>query len=245
MNRFKFYTKYYIDKVKMSVADINPVRVYITPEAAAKQNALINLCPAEIGWFGRVETLRDAKGHTFFRVNDILVPDQTVTVASVDQEGAELVPFMMEHADIMDKLLYYGHSHVDFDVFTSAVDYSQILGWREFGVPFMISWIGNKRGEELCRIDTFEPHELTMRAQLVVEPTGVEVAWAREQITEHVEIWDQAIVNKKHKRLLLKEKGEHKILTIREAAEKGRLEDQKQHEEYDELMGGGGWYGGF
>lgn len=161
--------------------------VGISQEAWAKQQALIQMCDAEIGWFGTVgEEYID--GDKCYFVEDIYVPEQAVSVGAVQHLGDELLQFMMQHADIAHKMNYYGHSHVNGDVFTSHTDLTQIYSWKDYGLPFMISYIGNKRGEAICRLDQFAPRHLTSQVDLVVSPPEEIMDWAYEQVAQQVEI---------------------------------------------------------
>lgn len=168
-------------------------KVLITYDALAKQQALVDQCDQEIGWFGLVDMIKLDNGTEVPMVYDILVPPQVVSGGSVEQgieEGAEfsLADFLRENADVASKMKYYGHSHVNFGVTPSGTDLNQIQDWEDYGIPYMISYIENKKGESYCRLDQFKPRMLVSDVELVPVPDGRIENWAAEQISDHVTV---------------------------------------------------------
>lgn len=164
--------------------------VYMTEEAHAKQAALVERCNEEVAWFGVVEETEEG----FPLVVDILVPRQVVTGGSVDggtDEGAEysLAAFLAENAAVVHKLRYTGHSHVHFACNPSVTDLNQIETWAEYGMPYMISHIQNKRGDTYTRIDCFEGIPISAEAEVEVLHDGDNpiIAWADDVLAEKVE----------------------------------------------------------
>ena len=164
------------------------VDVFMTFQAYAKQQALIQSCPAEVGWFGEVRMHKIPGYGEVYYVTDIYVPEQTVSVGSVDQIGDELLRWMMQNPELASRCNYYGHSHVTAETFTSYTDLTQILNWREYGVPYMINYVGNKHGEHWTRLDQFEPREGSSSVNLIIDVPDNYRAWARDVLAEGITI---------------------------------------------------------
>lgn len=161
--------------------------VVISELAWSKQRSLIELCDAEIGWFGSVEEKQFGPDERALYVADIYVPEQEVSTASVYQDSEELVAWLMKNPELSQNLNYYGHSHVNGPVFTSSVDLKQIRDWKEFDLPFMINFIGNKGDDWQCRIDNFQAG-ISAPVDLVVEQSEATLEWAYEEIRDNVKI---------------------------------------------------------
>lgn len=171
-------------------------QVLITPEAYMKQCGLVASCDAEIGWFGLVEEVEIDEGFTIPRVYEIIVPDQVVSVGSVeageemnDEELGEkfsLADFLAEHADVAHLMRFSGHSHVHGFCSPSWIDLNQINDWDDYGMPYMISHIQNKFRETYTRLDQFTPRKVTSPVDLVVETEESISRWAHLEIRDRV-----------------------------------------------------------
>lgn len=187
------------------------VDVFMSSEAYLKQQALIRSCPTEVAWVGEVDEREIGDYGRVFYVTDIHLFGQEVSMASTEQLGDDLLQWMMANPELASRCNYYGHSHVNMDVYTSHVDLRQILNWREYGVPYMINYIGNKLGEHWLRLDQFSPRETSSSAHLLVDTGDVYREWARDSLAEHVVItqWD----SKQKRDKVMKPKGSYAYLS--------------------------------
>lgn len=117
----------------------------ITADAYIKMQALIAQCDKEIGWFGTVQ-----QDGNVFTINDILVPPQTVTAATVTSDEKEEMEWRASLSDEQyNTLRFHGHSHVNMSVSPSATDtkYRAEVISNIGKEGYYIFFIGNKKGE--------------------------------------------------------------------------------------------------
>lgn len=178
----------------MSGTKASPIgmRVFITPLARAKEQALVNLCPDEIFWIGLVKPIEHA-GFSYLKVYDILpLPKQEVSGTSVNWDGTmnDIMDWMIANGmgDDIINMRYFGHSHVNMGVFHSGTDVAQIWSWAtDAELSWFISAVHNKKGEITARYDQFKPYRVHVdELELeVLMPSGV-IEWAQEQISEKI-----------------------------------------------------------
>lgn len=188
--------------------------VLLTTEVYEKQRALIERCDVEICWFGTVKEIEygDKNGYL---VDNLIVPEQTVSTASVDADGKDLMPMLMQYADIADRLNYFGHSHVNFPSRPSETDLDQIKGWGKYGIPYIISHIENKDGEMHTRIDQFQPRHVQASAEIMILPADKQMDWADEEMFEKLEITKLVKHGNMYQDVVIKEKGERKRIVVK------------------------------
>jgi len=97
--------------------------VYITQEAEMKQRRLVDLCNDEIAWFGVV----DKTSSGMMVVTDLIVPKQEVSGGSVDYDEDWMHQMLEEYADIITKIRFFGHSHVNMGVGWSGTDTNEFM----------------------------------------------------------------------------------------------------------------------
>lgn len=173
------------------MAETIPTQVIMDNLVKQKIDRLVALCPCEVMWICPVKTV-EYKGYNYFHVYDIFVPEQIVSGGSVEWEGAlnKLIHQMIEmgREDEIEKLRFFGHSHVNMGVFTSKVDLEQIESWADTEeLDWFISMIANKKGEVDLRVDIFRPFRVHANtADLVVLPDPAARSWAEEMLDTQV-----------------------------------------------------------
>ena len=133
--------------------------VGVTPLAKAKMDTLVQNCSLEIAWRGVVDRIDDWT----FIIEDIFLPKQTVSGASVEIEAEDMAALrnkLIEEGVIervtdptakpRKGLYFHGHSHVNMAVGPSATDEGTRKEEMESNVPYYVWMICNKRGEISC-----------------------------------------------------------------------------------------------
>lgn len=153
-------------------------RVFYMPEAYYSFKYLVEKCATEVGWLGLVEETTDGD----YIITDIYVPKQEVHGAETDILPEDMIVLHEQiEAEGKDpqKLLYWGHSHVNMGVNPSGQDERQIEEYLEH-VPFFIRGIYNK--SDKAKVDVFDTRTETMhlnvQCRLWTEPLS------EERITE-------------------------------------------------------------
>ena len=126
--------------------------IFITARTFHRLKLLVRLCPAEIAGLGYVAP--HPKG---FLIQDLFVLPQRVTDFDAELEPEALFGFLTQFvADGGDpsSLKLWWHSHVDGELYWSETDLGTI---ERFPGNQMISIVGNRKGELLCRLDLFAP----------------------------------------------------------------------------------------
>jgi hypothetical protein len=133
-----------------------PPSVLFTQKAFTTMYALVDECPREVGWLGLVERVPNG-----FLVDDIYIPEQTCTSVSTTISPDGLIKLSTElisrdkTGEILNRLRFWGHSHVNMEVEPSRQDDIQI---EEFGQnsDFFIRAILNKKGKIKCDLFLFD-----------------------------------------------------------------------------------------
>lgn len=163
-----------------------PTPIYIKQEARLKQDRLIAMVPGEVGWFGVVND----EDSDFIIIEDIIVPKQKVTGASVDYDAAGIESLMDEHSDVIHKVKYFGHSHYTMDSYFSSIDIDDFIKpMSETGIDYFICHVENKEGKSETRIDQFKPIRIEDKeCELITLIPGDIVDWAQEQVKDKVTV---------------------------------------------------------
>lgn len=135
--------------------------ILVSPEACAKMNTFIRCCSVEIGWLGVVEEIGDV-----LFISDVLLFDQEVSASQTEIDADALADFWeecltnppagmtdLEVMEMLSKIRFWGHSHVNMGVFPSGTDertmhvqFAQMIEDSEQR-PWFVRAIGNKSGE--------------------------------------------------------------------------------------------------
>lgn len=126
--------------------------IYITPWAKMKLDAYIDAVTTEISGLGKA-VVRDKAIY----IEDIYLLKQESGGSDTDLDQQAIAEFMME---LMEKgediasLKVWWHSHANMNVFWSGTDSDTA---KKFGNGWMVSVVGNRRGEYKCRLDVYDP----------------------------------------------------------------------------------------
>jgi len=146
----EFTTK---DETKIEIDDI-PF-ILIKQNAQEKINQLVDIADDEISWFGSVLEIKDGMRRIFV-IDEIYLPEQEVSATSADFSTDDMVKLadelleLPDGIEIVNRLRYWGHSHVHMSIGPSATDTDQMESFSE-DMDYMIMGIYNKDGE--CRLD--------------------------------------------------------------------------------------------
>jgi hypothetical protein len=123
--------------------------VYVSPLANAKMQYYVDIVSDEVGWLGTVEELECGD----YYIDDVYLFDQEVNGATTEISEDSLSEFATEMLkqpdgmDIMNKMRFWGHSHINMATGPSAQDNSQMDTFASSGHDFFIRGIFNKKGE--------------------------------------------------------------------------------------------------
>lgn len=155
----------------MKIESVVPI-IAITPDAKAKLDAYIGICKQEISGLGVVSRHPNWK----FLIEDIILFSQEVTAGTTDLDEETLHQFLTEAVNQNldpSALKLWWHSHVNGSCFWSGID-TETIDKALLGNDWMLSIVGNKKGEYKCRLDTYNPvrialDELPLQLQQVTD----------------------------------------------------------------------------
>lgn len=135
------------NKVTVFRQTIPNMQVLIELEAYKKMHYIVDECDKEVGWLGVV----DRQGDTFIIKDVFLFKQQTSSVTcEITPEGiADMVDEILQEpngAELIEKLLLWGHSHVNMATLPSAQDEAQLMSFEENGNDWFLGLICNKKG---------------------------------------------------------------------------------------------------
>jgi hypothetical protein len=142
----------------------DPPGIFIAARAFHRLKLLLRLCPAEIAGLGDV-----AEHQKGFLIQDVFVLPQRVTDSEAELDPEALFGFLARFvADGGDpsSIQFWWHSHGDGEVYWSETDLETI---ESFPGARVISVVGNRQGELLCRLDLFAPRRERMENLPIVE----------------------------------------------------------------------------
>jgi proteasome lid subunit RPN8/RPN11 len=126
--------------------------VYITPEAKLKLDAYIHAVTTEISGIGKA-VVRNGSIH----IDDVYLLKQESAGSETELDQQDIAEFMMElmqKGEDVGALKVWWHSHAGMSCFWSATDKDTAA---QFGNGWMVSVVGNLKGEYKCRIDIYDP----------------------------------------------------------------------------------------
>lgn len=131
-------------------------QVYYTPLVWESIRYLVDTIATEVGWLGLVDIDDDGN----YLVTEIFVPKQTVSGVETDITPEALVDLAvdLESKGISsEKLIYWGHSHVNMGVSPSMQDEVQVEEFLDNGCKYFIRGIYNKHGSS--KVDVYDTAE--------------------------------------------------------------------------------------
>jgi len=163
-------------------------RVHVSDVANSKMWALVQECDIEIGWLSTVSVMENGD----FMIEDVYVPEQecTMSTTEITADGeAALIEELLGGADPMsiNRLRCWGHSHVNMEVFASAVDESQTEDFIDRYDDLFIRVIANKRGDFMVNVYMLD-EGLTLNHPMIVtgEPDPSYIDWAKSEVEQKV-----------------------------------------------------------
>ena len=123
--------------------------IYVSPLANAKMQHYVDIVSDEVGWLGTVEELECGD----YLIEDVFLFEQRVSGATTEITEDALADFAQEvlqqedGMEIMNKLRFWGHSHVNMATMPSGQDNDQMDTFASSGHDFFIRGIFNKKGE--------------------------------------------------------------------------------------------------
>jgi len=173
-----------IDRVETPLPTVS-----FSPQAAEKLRLYVSLCPFEISGLGEVAIVP-----TGFLVEDLYLLKQrcyhSYTELLPDYLSRFLISFVEQGKDPA-RLKLWWHSHAEMDIFWSPIDNYTARGFQN---DFMLSLVTNKAGQQRCRLDLYQPLQLTLDRLEVMLPSP---APGEEEHTRNViekEISEQLII---------------------------------------------------
>lgn len=178
--------------------------VGVTPLAKAKMDTLVQNCSLEIAWRGVVDRIDDWT----FIIEDIFLPKQTVSGASVEIEAEDMAALRdkLIEEGVIEKvtdpyakprkgLYFHGHSHVNMGVGPSATDEGTRKEEMESNVPYYVWMICNKKGEISCCVyidtSTDVPGGMPSMGSGVLYRNVPWGLWAPDIMTETLKLKDE------------------------------------------------------
>ena len=159
--------------------------------------ALLNY-PQEINGRGYIHQVGNV-----FNIKDIFILSQEASIGSVDEDENAIHKYIVENLDKdFDLMNFQWHSHPG-EVYFSSRDQKSIRKWGKT-MNFLLSLVVNRKSEYVCRLDIFEPIELSMEIPLIVtrEISDETIQFCQDEIAEKVTI---APVVKVHRAIIRKQ----------------------------------------
>ena len=132
-------------------------RIFINPEVYDTMYHIVDLAEGEVGWLGTVKVLPSGA----YLIEEIFLLQQEVSMVTTDlsKKGkSELIKELISKGgdEKLDRLYFWGHSHVDFGTTPSPKDEAQFRKFEDDGCPYMIMGIFNKLGRAEFTFFDFE-----------------------------------------------------------------------------------------
>ncbi len=158
--------------------------IFIAARAYHRLKVLLRLCPAEIVGLGYVTD--HPKG---FLIQDVFVLPQRVTDSDAELDPEALFGFLARFVaggGDPSSIQFWWHSHGDGEVYWSETDLETI---ERFPGNRMISLVGNRKGELLCRLDLFSPlrERLVGLPLVLLDETAKEAAVDLDRLCEEIQ----------------------------------------------------------
>lgn len=136
---------------------MSSIEVDISRDAKRRLDLFIKKCDKEISGFGEVEHNPETGR---FLITQIHLLEQECSGASTDIDAKTISKMLTEavRRDLpVEKLKLWWHSHVNMSAFWSGTDENTATS---FNNGWMLSYVGNKRGEYKMRLDVYYPTRL-------------------------------------------------------------------------------------
>lgn len=136
--------------------------LWLSREAEDRLTGYIQNAKGEISGLGTIER----SGNNLI-VTDVFLLKQECGPATTDLDSEAISDFLLDRVmkdQDTGNIKLWWHSHASMAVFWSTTDDKTAEG---FGGDWMVSLVGNRNGDWLCRIDLYEPFPLMIDRVLV------------------------------------------------------------------------------
>jgi len=158
--------------------------IFIDAVAMQMMAMFVHICPAEIGWIGKVEQLwTDAGEFIGFRITKVFLMEQMVTATRThppDEAMFSFIQEMLETGELSDEdgddpFRFWGHSHVLMGTEPSGMDLHEIAKQEAVanGTGFFLAGIFNKLGKAEFIVADFEAGVWFRDVPWKIYPDGV------------------------------------------------------------------------
>ena len=120
---------------------------------------IVEMAPKEVGWLGTIDRMPSGN----FYIDEIFVPEQEVTGAETDPTDEGQFKVMNELAEMgeegmkkIERLRFWGHSHVHMGTSPSGTDENTPFNYQRLGLPWFIRGIFNKLGRAEFTVYLFD-----------------------------------------------------------------------------------------
>lgn len=139
--------------------------VQVTFEVFQKIRCYVDLCKYEISGLGVVE-----RTDNVFTITDVFIlkqlTDSDGSYVKLDPKALNLFIYeLVSSGKDSSKIKFQWHSHVYSSAYFSTEDISTTGNYMN---DFMISFVINKKGQYLCRLDIFKPIQLSLELPVSV-----------------------------------------------------------------------------
>ena len=156
-------------------------RLKIPEKVWKKLRAYIDACPVEVGGLGTVELIDGD-----LVVTDVFLLEQEVDFARTDLDPEAVAGFVtawIRQGRDHNLLRFWWHSHGDMGVGWSDTDHATID--RLAAGTYLVSYVGNRRGEALVRLSMRHPVNLAVDDYPLVVVPEIEDA-LRDEVRQEV-----------------------------------------------------------
>jgi hypothetical protein len=123
--------------------------VIITPKAYQQMLLYVEIADKEVGWMGTVSRLENncfLIEETFLLEQEVSAVETELSVEGCSKLADELLLRGEEGFDLINKMRFWGHSHVRMGTSPSGTDESTMLRFRDEGLDWYVRGIFNKHG---------------------------------------------------------------------------------------------------
>jgi hypothetical protein len=161
-------------------------RILVSREAYNRMRQYVDIADKEVGWLGTVSRLPEGD----FLIEEVFLFKQEVqaTTCEISADGlaefaTEILSLRKDGMEVVNRLQFWGHSHVKMGTNPSPQDDDQMEVFQESGLPWFIRGILNKNGRMEFTIYLFEsgvkivdpewtlwePEDETLRSEIEAE----------------------------------------------------------------------------
>ena len=172
-------------------------KIHFTYDAISKIWKLVDLASLEVGWLGEVEQIDDFE----YEVYEIHLLEQTVHAAETNLSEEGLVKFFFDdnNLEIVDKIRFWGHSHVNMGVSPSTTDLETISQLQENSFDYFIMGIFNKSRD--IHLEIYEEQLILSDLDYEIHYPHTDVTYLEKEFEEKVKEIKPGLFGSKHTKL--------------------------------------------